>query len=455
MSQESRMFFEKGAIGSALSFSPNQTKFFLNLTENDFTNIQTKTIFSVIDRLRKNGEVLEIGLPLAHELAKTGVWKKDIDAFKYLAELTDVKYTTLSIESHIKNLKEDSAIKNCKNAIERALKLLNSHDIEGAYSVLREDIKPIESSESVYSYADIASKVLAEEELFAIGQYKDETIKTNFTELDNLINGLQAGALAVIAGRPSMGKTTLAVNICANIARAGKKVLIFSLEMGKESIIRNLLSSESSIDSRKFNFHKTDRNDRLALAEAVERTKNFQISINDISGLHYHEIASIARTEHVRSRNGLGAIMIDYLQLIQGDADKTREREVARISGAMKSLAKELKVPVILLSQLSRKCEERVDKRPMLSDLRDSGAVEQDSDIILFCYREDYYLPDTPNKGVAEVIVAKNRLGATGKAELVFKREFSRFENKPNLDLRQVHVQETRDDTMFTKRKKK
>lgn len=256
-------------------------------------------------------------------------------------------------------------------------------------------------------------------------------LKTGFVDLDRLTCGLQDGDFILLAARPSMGKTALALNIAENIADIdGGKIAIFSLEMAKSQLYDRIMASNSRINSMRFKSGRFSQDDWMRITDAASRIAEWQVWIDDTPSLHYTEIRRRARW--LKANKGIDIVIVDYLQLVQGDIHTHRKiDEIDSISHGMKALAKELSVPVLVLSQLSRKVEERPKKRPILSDLRESGTLEQDADVVLFIYRDDYYNPDegNPNKGKADIIIAKNRNGPTCDFRLAWLEQITRFEN--------------------------
>lgn len=253
-------------------------------------------------------------------------------------------------------------------------------------------------------------------------------VPTGFADLDNMTSGLQKSDLIIVAGRPSMGKTVLGVNIGENVAIATQKpVLIFSLEMPSESIVMRMLSSLGNIEQHRLRSGRLNDDDWPRIGSAVNMLSAAKIFVDDTAGLSPGELRSRARRV-ARDHGQLGLIVIDYLQLMRvpGLADN-RVAEISEISRSLKALAKELDVPVIALSQLNRSLEQRADKRPVMSDLRESGAIEQDADVIAFIYRDEVYNPDTHDKGIAEIIIAKQRNGPIGKVKMTFMGKYVRF----------------------------
>ncbi len=258
-------------------------------------------------------------------------------------------------------------------------------------------------------------------------------LPTGFVDLDRMTSGLQPGEMVVVAGRPSMGKTALAMNIAESAALDSKKaVAVFSMEMSGPQLAMRMIGSVGRVDQHQLRTGTFKEEDWPRLVDAVGKLNDAQLYIDDTAGLNVLEVRSRARRLH-RQCGGLALIVVDYLQLMSGTASGGREEnratEIAEISRSLKGIAKELKLPVIALSQLNRSVDSRQDKRPMMSDLRESGAIEQDADVILFIYRDEVYNADSPRKGIAELIIAKQRNGPVGKVDLTFLGKYTRFEN--------------------------
>ena len=254
-------------------------------------------------------------------------------------------------------------------------------------------------------------------------------ITTGFTDLDKLTSGLQRSDLIIVAGRPSMGKTAFALNVAQNAALKGATICIFSLEMSREQLVRRMLCANAGVDMQRVNTGNTTDADLIELSTALADLSATNIYIDDTAGVSVAEIRSRCRKQ--KSRGGLDLIVIDYLQLMKtaGNSDN-RATEISDVTRSLKILARELNVPIILLSQLSRAPELRQDKRPMLSDLRESGSIEQDADIVIFLYRDDYYNENTEKPGVCEVNIAKHRSGPTDKIELTWVARYTKFSDK-------------------------
>jgi replicative DNA helicase len=255
-------------------------------------------------------------------------------------------------------------------------------------------------------------------------------VPTGYEDLDKLTAGLQPSDLVIVAGRPSMGKTAFSLNIAANAAFAGVGVAVFSLEMAKEQLVLRMLCSEARVNNSKVRSGYLAERDFPKLANAAGRLHESPIYIDDTPAISVLELRAKAR-RLVRDRTKkVGLIVIDYLQLMRGmGTASNREQEISEISRSLKALAKELNIPVIAISQLNRRVEDRGDRRPMMSDLRESGAIEQDADVIMFIYRDEVYNQNSDKKGIAEIIVAKQRNGPIDTVQLTFLNEFTRFEN--------------------------
>jgi len=260
-------------------------------------------------------------------------------------------------------------------------------------------------------------------------------LTTGFIDLDRMTSGLQSSDLVIVAGRPSMGKTSFAMNLVENAALASDRpIMVFSMEMPAEQLVIRMLSSLGRIDQSRVRTGKLEQDDWPKLSSATEKLKDTQIFIDDTPALTPTELRSRVR-RLVREQGDLGMIMVDYLQLMRvAGSSEGRTAEISEISRSLKALAKEFKVPVVALSQLNRALEQRPNKRPVNSDLRESGAIEQDADVIMFIYRDEVYNEDSPDQGVAEIIIGKQRNGPIGTCRLSFQGLFTRFENLARSD---------------------
>lgn len=255
-------------------------------------------------------------------------------------------------------------------------------------------------------------------------------IPCGFYDLDAMTQGFQRSDLIIAAARPAMGKTSFVLNIARNIAASSTKlpIAIFSLEMSKEQLVYRLLSSEAQVESGRLRSGRLSQHEWAPLSNAIDSLSQIPIFIDDTANITVNEIRSKCRRLQAEQGGALGLILIDYLQLMEGGGDN-RVQELSKMTRALKQLARELNVPIITLSQLSRGVESRTNKRPMMSDLRESGSIEQDADLIMMLYRDEYYNPDTPDRGIAEVIITKHRNGPVGTVKLLFEPQFTRFRN--------------------------
>ncbi|MEB3292696.1 MAG: replicative DNA helicase [Synechococcales bacterium] len=284
--------------------------------------------------------------------------------------------------------------------------------------------------------AEVLNQTFADIESRAVGRTLPG-IACGFYDLDALTQGFQRSDLVIVAGRPSMGKTSFVLNVARNIASYHKlPVAIFSLEMSREQLVQRLLASEVRIESSRLRAGRLQSQEWEPLGHAVSQLSQMPIFIDDTPGLGVTEMRSRARRLQAEQGGALGLILIDYLQLMGGQGNENRVQVLSNITRSLKVLARELMVPVIALSQLSRSVESRTDKRPMMSDLRESGAIEQDADLIMMLYRDEYYNKDTVDRGVAEVIISKHRNGPTGTVKLLFEPQYTQFRNMaaPNRD---------------------
>ncbi|MCG8361891.1 MAG: replicative DNA helicase, partial [Pseudanabaenales cyanobacterium] len=255
-------------------------------------------------------------------------------------------------------------------------------------------------------------------------------VSCGFYDLDAMTQGFQRSDLIIAAGRPAMGKTSFVLNIARNIASFHKlPVAVFSLEMSKAQLVYRLLSSEVQIESGRLRAGRVAQHEWEPLGHAISALSQLPIFIDDTPNISVTEMRSKARRLQAEQGGVLGLILIDYLQLMEGSGSDNRVQELSKVTRSLKGLARELNVPIIALSQLSRGVESRTNKRPMMSDLRESGSIEQDSDLIMMLYREEYYDPDTPDRGITEVIVTKHRNGPTGTVKLLFEPQYTRFRN--------------------------
>ncbi|MEP0914528.1 replicative DNA helicase [Leptolyngbya sp. ST-U4] len=290
------------------------------------------------------------------------------------------------------------------------------------------NITQVRPTQALIATSDILTSTFSDIESRSLGLVLPG-ISCGFYDLDAMTQGFQRSDLIIAAGRPSMGKTSFVLNIARNIAAFHKlPIAVFSLEMSKEQLVYRLLSSEAQVESGRLRSGRIAQTEWEPLGHAISTLSQLPIFIDDTPNISVTEMRSKARRLQAEQGGAMGLILIDYLQLMEGSGDN-RVQELSKMTRSLKSLARELQVPIIALSQLSRGVESRTNKRPMMSDLRESGSIEQDADLVMMLYREEYYNPDTPDRGIAEVILTKHRNGPVGTVKLLFEPQFTRFRN--------------------------
>jgi replicative DNA helicase len=283
--------------------------------------------------------------------------------------------------------------------------------------------------QSLVATADILTTTFSDIESRSLGLVLPG-ISCGFYDLDAMTQGFQRSDLIIAAGRPSMGKTSFVLNIARNIAAFHKlPIAVFSLEMSKEQLVYRLLSSEAQVESGRLRSGRVSQTEWEPLGHAISVLSQLPVFIDDTPNISVAEMRSKCRRLQAEQAGALGLIMIDYLQLMEGSGSDNRVQELSKVTRSLKGLARELQVPIIALSQLSRGVESRTNKRPMMSDLRESGSIEQDADVVMMLYRDEYYNPDTPDRGIAEVIITKHRNGPVGTVKLLFDPQYTLFRN--------------------------
>ncbi|WP_317405273.1 replicative DNA helicase [Megamonas funiformis] len=362
---------------------------------------------------------------------------ESVGGIAYITDLSNCVPSAVNIKSYANIVRENAIKRELINAgqkiIQQAQQADGNVDINSVLDNAEKDIleiaKTANSTDKIIEPAEYIIKAFTEIES-RYNSNKDGKLfglDTGFSELNRMTGGLQKSDLIILGARPSMGKTAFVLNILANLARKNIPVAIFSLEMSAEQLTNRLFSLYGLINSNSIRLGKLDGNDleRLTLTASILSEK--PLYIDDTAGLNISELRNKARK--LKREKDIQLLAIDYLQLMQGTSKKDRQQEISEISRQLKLLARELNITIIALSQLSRAVEARQDKRPMLSDIRESGAIEQDADIVMFLYRDEYYNADTKNKGLTELIIAKHRNGAIGKINLKFSKQFCLFEN--------------------------
>ncbi|MBG9749572.1 DNA helicase [Bacillus thuringiensis] len=425
---------EKVVIGSILLEPDTIEKVLQKLVVNDFYSSNNRIVFECILSLHQENSPIELvsvttKLQEMNQLGNVSVG--------YLADLAEGVSSTAGIDYYI-DLIKDSAGKRKLNKIGQKL-------VQESYNYEKDTEELISEAEQLLT--DISNQQTKDDRMRTaldivtstyenietmVNQKGDLTgIPTGYTELDRMMSGLNSSDLIIVAARPSVGKTAFGLNIAQNVATIAREpVAIFSLEMESEQLMKRMLCAEGNIDAQALRNGNLSGTDWSKLMMAMGVISNAPLFIDDTPGISVEEIRRKCRK--LKREHGLSLILIDYLQLVtllHSKNGENRQQEVSTISRLLKSLARELKVPVIALSQLSRGVEARQDKRPMMSDIRESGSIEQDADVIAFLYRDDYYNADTDNKNTIEVILAKQRNGPVGVVELAFLKEYNKFVN--------------------------
>lgn len=424
---------EQAVLGSMLTDKDAVISAIEVLKVEDFYRTDNKSIYEAIMNLYNKAEPIDI-ITVKDELESLGKFEQ-VGGLEYLASLPDKVPTTANAMKYIKIVEEKSILRNLIKTANEIIELGYdpTEDVSDIMEGAEKKIFNIMQNKDKKSYSPIKDVLVDSftqlEELYNRKQHITG-VPSGFVELDYKTAGFHGSDLVLIAARPAMGKTAFALNIATNAAvRANVPVAIFSLEMSKEQLVNRILCSEAMVDSNKVRTGKLEEDDWTKLAGSIGPLSEAEIYIDDTPGISITEIR--AKCRKLKLEKNIGMVVIDYLQLVQGSNKRngSREQEISEISRSLKILAKEIGVPVIALSQLSRAAEQRPDHRPMLSDLRESGAIEQDADIVMFLYRDDYYNKDSEKKDIAEVIIAKHRGGSTGTVELLWLGSYTKFVN--------------------------
>ena len=415
------MMIDKNVIAQAVEI----------LSAEDFYRDAHKYIFkSIVEMYQRDEPIDEITL-LEH-LKSTDRLEKS-GGISYITEIGSSVLTTANVKSYIKIVEDKATL---RKLIDSSTKIIescynNQDDVEKVIDVAEQkifDLAEKKSSSDFEPLSDILERGFEQIETLFNNKGEVTGVGSGFKDLDDLTSGFQKGDMILIAARPSMGKTTFALNIAEHAAlREGKSVVIFSLEMSKEQLAYKLLCSEANVDMLKLRTGNLEDKDWENIARASGPLSSAKIYIDDTAGVSIMEMRSKCR--RLKIEYGIDLILIDYLQLMSGSGEESRQQEVSEISRNIKAIAKEMQCTVIALSQLSRAPEQRADHRPMLSDLRESGSIEQDADLVMFLYRDEYYNKETEEKNVAECIIAKQRNGPVGNVKLAWIGQFSKFGN--------------------------
>jgi replicative DNA helicase len=432
---------EQAVLGGLLLDNAAWDKIGDVLREDDFYRADHRLIWKHIAQLVEKGKPADV--ITVYEVLDAEKRAEDVGGLSYLNDLAQNTPSAANIKGYAEAVRDRSVLRKLLGASgDIADKVFNREGrsvreiLDSAEAAVFQIAE--EGSRGKQGFEDLASLIAQVrdrvQELHDMNSPDITGIETGFKDLDMKTSGLQPGDLIIVAGRPSMGKTTFAMNVAENVALAGGIVGVFSMEMGGTQLAMRILGSIGQLDLHRLRTGKLDDHEFSRFATAMERLQDCKLHVDETPALTSLELRARARRLH-RIYGKLDLIVIDYLQLMSGSSASGREEnratEVSEISRSLKALAKELKCPVIALSQLNRGLEQRQDKRPMMSDLRESGAIEQDADVILFIYRDEVYHPEAENnKGLAEVIIGKQRNGPIGKVELTFLGQYTKFANR-------------------------
>ncbi len=424
---------ERAVLGSILINPDKIVTVSEHLKSDDFYSPANRLIFKIMQGLFERGEAIDT-LTIKSALEVNDNLQK-IGGIPYLAEIVNAVPTSSHAEHYAKIVAKKSQLRsiigNLSDSIENAYD--EDMDIDEIIAKAEQSLIAVSQSSNKSSFRPIHDVLLenhAKIEERSNNSSQITGIESGFYDFDKLTTGLHEDQLIILAARPAMGKTAFALNIAQNVAtKSNKAVAVFSLEMGAESLVERMLSAEGTIINHHIRTGNLTVDEWQRLIYAQGQLAEAPIYIDDTAGINIGDIRARARRLS-QETDSLGLIVIDYLQLIQGSRSVNRQQEVSEISRQLKIIAKELKVPVIALSQLSRSVEQRQDKRPILSDIRESGSIEQDADIVAFLYRDDYYQQPKegqPESNVTELILAKNRHGSLGTVKLYFHKEYTKF----------------------------
>jgi replicative DNA helicase len=419
------MIVNKEAINTAIEI----------IKPDDFYKEANKEIFEAIIVLFNRNEPVDL-ITLSEELKRRDTLE-NIGGVTYLANLSSGVATTANTKYYCKIVEEKSTLRRLIKSSDEIM-TMSYEDNEEVNAIIEKaeknifDITQGSHREGFYPINEVLLSSFAQIEERAANKGSLTGLTTGFTDLDNKLSGLQKSDLILLAARPSMGKTAFGINIATNSALKGNaKVAVFSLEMSKEQLVQRIISSTSHVDLQKIISGNLVEDEWLKVVNSMGPLSKINIYIDDTAGISLMEMK--AKCRRLKIEKGLDLILVDYLQLMQLNGyTESRQQEISAISRGLKGLAKEMECPVIALSQLSRAPELRSDHRPILSDLRESGAIEQDADVVMFLYRDEYYDNESEKKNIGELIIAKHRNGPTGTVELVWKGEYTKFLNKEN-----------------------
>jgi len=420
---------EKSVLGSMLISDKAAMAAIEELKSEDFYDPAHREIFSAMCRAAGSGKKIDV-VVVDEMLGREGKLE-GVGGFQYLMELSRFVPSAANVQAYIKIVDEKATLRRLMEAGGEISKLagsgMDTAEVLARSEKMVYDISMRKGGEMLEPIQPVLLKTYEKIEQLAISKGRIEGVTTGYSELDDMLTGLHGGELVLIAARPSMGKTAFGMNIVGNAAiRQGKKAAVFSLEMPAEQLAMRMLCTEARVNMQSVRRGELEADEWMRLCEAMAMIGESKIYIDATSGITVPEMRSKAR--RLQMEGGLDLIMVDYLQLMSGAGQfGSRQEEIAGISRALKGLAQELDVPIVALSQLSRAPAGRTNHRPMLSDIRDSGAIEQDADVVMFVHREEYYDPDTEDRDKAEIIIAKQRNGSLGTVKLGWHGPFTWF----------------------------
>jgi len=423
---------EEAMLGAILTNASSYSKVSDMISVEDFYQPANKLVYEAIRFLGERNNPIDI-VTVSEYLKDTGKLE-EAGGRDYITDLAVNSMTSVNIEYYAKIIKQAAIRRNLISAGSEIMSMsYEENDPDFLVDYAETLIFGVAQQRNITEITPIDKLIFdAYKEIEYRYNHMDELsgVPTGFYDFDNVTSGLQKSNLIILAARPSMGKTAFALNVAENVAlRSEKAVAVFSLEMSKEEITKRLLSAEAEVDAGRMTNGHLQHNDWGKITSVMGKLSEASIYIDDTPALSVSELRARCRRLATRDKN-LSLIVIDYLQLMSGNNPNDRNQEISAISRGLKSLARELDIPIIALSQLSRASEKRTDKRPLLSDLRDSGAIEQDADIVMFIHREEYYDRENADiKGQAELIIAKNRSGSVGTIPLLFQGNITKFKN--------------------------
>ena len=426
---------EQTVLGALMIDSSAIEKTLNMINTDDFYYEANSEIFDAVKTVHQFDIPVDI-ITVSDELKKRG--KLDyIGGLEYLANLTENIVTTKNISAYLDIIKEKSVLRKLINVANELIEkgYRESDEVQNLIDLAESRIFSLSQNRGFNDFSmvkDVLLTVFNQLEERAKVKGSITGINTGYKDLNRMTAGFQRSDLILLAARPAMGKTALALNIAMNAAKSGASVAMFSLEMSEEQYIQRLISLESLVESSKLRTGALEDDDWLSLANVMNSISSANMFIDDTASISLFDL--ISKCRRLKIDKGLDLVIIDYLQLMSyGSKSESRQQEISSISRGLKQLARELNCPVLALSQLSRAVEQRPDRRPLLSDLRESGAIEQDADVVMMLYRDEYYhKEESEKKGIAEVIIAKHRNGPIGTVELVFIDRFTKFSDKPD-----------------------